>query len=171
MLSFAAKTCYNRSCFRGNLPGRFSYASTVERKLHCLCRLSLSPFSLLCSSPARESNTSVARATTSRPCAATASMSITPARPATIISICSANSRFPLDFEQIIGYTKSVIPHAGVVELADTRDLKSLDSDIVPVQVRLAAPKKVRILYLYLFYFLRIISTKTLQVTICTKEF
>jgi len=26
-------------------------------------------------------------------------------------------------------------------------------------------------LYLYLFYFLRIISTKTLQVTICTKEF
>lgn len=50
-------------------------------------------------------------------------------------------------------------------------NLKSLDSDIVPVQVRLAAPKKVRILYLYLFYFLRIISTKTLQVTICTKEF
>jgi len=48
------------------------------------------------------------------------------------------------------------------------KNLKSLDSDIVPVQVRLAAPKKVRILYLYLFYFLRIISTKTLQVTICT---
>ena len=109
MLSFAAKTCYNRSCFRGNLPGRFSYASTVERKLHRLCRLSLSPFSLLCSSPARESNTSVARATTSRPSAATASMSITPARPATIISICSVNSRFPLDFERKISYTKSVI--------------------------------------------------------------
>ena len=52
-------------------------------------------------------------------------MSITPARPATIISICSVNSRFPLDFEQIIGYTKSVIPHAGVVELADARDSKS----------------------------------------------
>lgn len=28
-----------------------------------------------------------------------------------------------------------------MVELADTRDLKSLDSDIVPVQVRLAAPE------------------------------
>ena len=28
-----------------------------------------------------------------------------------------------------------------MVELADTRDLKSLGSDIVPVQVRLAAPK------------------------------
>ena len=29
---------------------------------------------------------------------------------------------------------------AGVVELVDTRDLKSLGSDTVPVQVRLAAP-------------------------------
>ena len=47
------------------------------------------------------------------------------------------------------------ILYAGVVELADTRDLKSLDSDIVPVQVRLAAPKKVRILYLYLFLFFK----------------
>ena len=28
-----------------------------------------------------------------------------------------------------------------MVESADTRDLKSLDSDIVPVQVRSAAPK------------------------------
>ena len=30
--------------------------------------------------------------------------------------------------------------YAAVVELADTRDLKSLDSNIVPVQVRSAAP-------------------------------
>ena len=37
----------------------------------------------------------------------------------------AVNSRFPLDFEQIIGYTESVIPHAGVVELADARDSKS----------------------------------------------
>ena len=39
--------------------------------------------------------------------------------------VALVNSRFPLDFEQIIGYTKSVIPHAGVVELADARDSKS----------------------------------------------
>ena len=32
------------------------------------------------------------------------------------------------------------VPFAGVVESADTRDLKSLDSDIVPVQVRSPAP-------------------------------
>ena len=30
--------------------------------------------------------------------------------------------------------------YAAVVELADTRDLKSLDGNIVPVQVRSAAP-------------------------------
>ena len=31
-------------------------------------------------------------------------------------------------------------PHAAVVELADTRDLKSLGGDLVPVRVRSAAP-------------------------------
>lgn len=38
---------------------------------------------------------------------------------------------------------------AGVVELVDTRDLKSLGSDTVPVQIRSAAPKKapVRVLF------------------------
>ena len=68
-------------------------------------------------------------------------MSITPARPATIISICSVNSRFPLDFEQIIGYTKSVIPHAGVVELADARDSKSRVRKDVRVRPPPPAPK------------------------------
>ena len=69
-------------------------------------------------------------------------MSITPARPATIISICSVNSRFPLDFEQIIGYTKSVIPHAGVVELADARDSKSRVRKDVRVRPPPPAPKQ-----------------------------
>ena len=69
-------------------------------------------------------------------------MSITPARPATIISICSVNSRFPLDFEQIIGYTKSVIPHAGVVELADARDSKSRVRKDVRVRTPPPAPKQ-----------------------------
>ena len=69
-------------------------------------------------------------------------MSITPARPATIISICSVNSRFPLDFEQIIGYTKSVIPHAGVVELADARDSKSRVRKDVRVRPPPPAPNK-----------------------------
>ncbi len=32
--------------------------------------------------------------------------------------------------------------YAAVVELADTRDLKSLDGDIVPVRPRSAAPNK-----------------------------
>ena len=39
-------------------------------------------------------------------------------------------------------------PHAAVVEQADTRDLKSLGGDLVPVQVRSAAPD------LYVFQFL-----------------
>ncbi len=37
--------------------------------------------------------------------------------------------------------------NARVVELVDTRDLKSLDSNIVPVQVRLRAPLRFRINY------------------------
>ena len=35
-----------------------------------------------------------------------------------------------------------LIYYAAVVESADTRDLKSLDGNIVPVQVRSAAPKQ-----------------------------
>ena len=39
-----------------------------------------------------------------------------------------------------------IIKYAPVVELADTRDLKSLDSDIVPVQVRLGAPELINLM-------------------------
>jgi hypothetical protein len=36
--------------------------------------------------------------------------------------------------------SKKYIPYAQVVELVDTRDLKSLEGNFVPVQVRLWAP-------------------------------
>ena len=48
-----------------------------------------------------------------------------------------------------------MISHAAVVESADTRDLKSLGSDIVPVQVRSAAPNKARVLLDLCFIFCR----------------
>ena len=43
--------------------------------------------------------------------------------------------------------------YAAVVELADTRDLKSLAGNSVPVQVRLAAPSKECRFYGILFLF------------------
>ena len=42
--------------------------------------------------------------------------------------------------------------HAAVVESADTRDLKSLGSNTVPVQVRSAAPTKVATMQMHLVY-------------------
>ena len=81
----------------------------MERKPRRLCRLSSSPFFSFCSSRARASITSPARWITSRPCAVIGSTSITPVPRATATSICSVNSRFPLDFERKISYTKSVI--------------------------------------------------------------
>lgn len=89
----------------------------MERKPRRLCRLSSSPFFSFCSSRARASITSPARWITSRPCAVIGSTSIAPVPRATATSICSVNSRFPLDFERKISYTKSVISRRGVVEL------------------------------------------------------
>ena len=81
----------------------------MERKPRRLCRLSSSPFFSFCSSRAKASITPPARWITSRPCAVIGSTSITPVPRATATSICSVNSRFPLDFERKISYTKSVI--------------------------------------------------------------
>ena len=81
----------------------------MERKPRRLCRLSSSPFFSFCSSRARASITPPARWITSRPCAVIGSTSITPVPRATTTSICSVNSRFPLDFERKISYTESVI--------------------------------------------------------------
>ena len=47
-----------------------------------------------------------------------------------------------LDKSVLLRYYIKHKSYAAVVESADTRDLKSLDSNIVPVQVRSAAPKK-----------------------------
>ena len=107
MLSFAAKTCYNRFCFRRKR--FFGHFFWMERKPRRLCRLSSSPFFSFCSSRARASITPLARWITNRPCAAIGSTSIAPAPRATATSICSVNSRFPLDFELKISYTESVI--------------------------------------------------------------
>ena len=56
-----------------------------------------------------------------------------------IKSDCS--SSFRLKYLRISNTLPTMfLQYAAVVESADTRDLKSLDSDIVPVQVRSAAP-------------------------------
>ena len=107
MLSFAAKTCYNRFCFRrkrffGHFSGwkgsRVVYAGL----------LIVTVFFILLLLRARALITPPARSITSRPCAVIGSTSITPVPRATATSICSVNSRFPLDFERKISYTKSV---------------------------------------------------------------
>ena len=107
MLSFAAKTCYNRFCFRRKrFFGHFS-GWKGSRVVYAACHRHR--FFSFCSSRARASITPPARWITNRPCAVIGSTSITPVPRATATSICSVNSRFPLDFERKISYTKSVI--------------------------------------------------------------
>ncbi len=53
-----------------------------------------------------------------------------------------SNNKIPLDISVRVYYNKKTIDNnAAVVELADAKDLKSFDGDIVPVRVRSAAPK------------------------------
>ena len=52
------------------------------------------------------------------------------------------------------------IPYAGVVESADTRDLKSLGSNTVPVQVRSPAPNNAILNSLYFFQKVIAVVTK-----------
>ena len=50
----------------------------------------------------------------------------------------------------IIATKRSDLIHARVVELVDTRDLKSLDRNIVPVQVRPRVPFKINLFITWL---------------------
>ena len=71
-----------------------------------------------------------------------------------MIRKCSSNANgliYVIDWLSAV-FTKNLI-YAAVVEWADTRDLKSLGSDTVPVQVRSAAPffKSTRAILCFLF--------------------
>ncbi len=78
--------------------------------------------------------------------------------PVTSITILAELS----DMKSLFGFSMLTIllfnTNAAVVELADTRDLKSLGSDIVPVQVRSAALKMECWFFGIPFYFFKNLS-------------